>query len=118
MTADLARPNAPSGALQPIPAPVYRFEYQQLLAAGVLVDRAGRTVSGAPCPTCDWLMDTFTCPGSLPCPRCSATSGQRCMRPSGHTADRFHTSRVRAAEAVDRDREEADDQTLLAPWPE
>lgn len=118
MTAELPRPSAVAAVHQPFPAPVYRFEYQQLLADGALVDRAGRPVSGAPCPTCDWLVDTFTCPGSLPCPRCSVPPEQRCIRPSGHAADRFHTGRVRAAEARDRAREDAGDPTLLAPWPE
>ncbi|MFI6112720.1 hypothetical protein [Kitasatospora sp. NPDC051164] len=118
MTTEPSRPSTVAGVHQPFPAPVYRFEYEQLLAAGALVDRAGRPVSGAPCPTCDWLVDTFTCPGSLSCPRCSVTAEQRCIRPSGHAADRFHTGRVRAAETQDRARVEVDDPTLLAPWPE
>lgn len=105
-------------AVQPVPAPVYLSEYQQLLAAGVLVDRAGRPVSGRRCATCDGLVDTYTCPGALPCPRCGAHSGQRCRRPSGHTADRWHAARTKAAEAIDQQREAADDPTLLAPWPE
>lgn len=57
---------------QPVPAPVYLREYQQLLLANVLVDRAGRPLRSGRCPTCDSLIDGYTCPGSLPCPRCRA----------------------------------------------
>jgi hypothetical protein len=115
-----AEPPASGGsrAVQPVPAPLYRSEYQQLLAAGVLIDRAGRPVSGGPCATCDGLTDTYTCPGALPCPHCRADRGQRCQRPSGHTADRWHAARIDAADAIDQQREDADDPSLLAPWPE
>ncbi|MEU0108473.1 hypothetical protein ABZ313_24365 [Streptomyces sp. NPDC006251] len=102
---------------QPVPAPVYLREYQQLLLDGVLVDRAGRPLRSGRCPTCDSLVDGYTCPGSLPCPGCRAEAGRRCRRPSGHMADRWHTVRLKAAEAIDQQRDEANDPTLLAPWP-
>jgi hypothetical protein len=103
--------------VQPMPAPLYLSEYRQLLAEGRLVDRAGRPVSGQPCPTCDGRVDTYTCPRAVPCPSCHARTGQRCRRASGHTADRWHKERIRAAEALDDGRERARDTSLLAPWP-
>lgn len=102
---------------QPVPAPVYLREYQQLLLANVLVDRAGRPLRSGRCPTCDSLVDGYTCPGSLPCPHCRAEPGGRCRRPSAHAADRWHSSRITAAEAVDQRRAATNDSTLLAPWP-
>lgn len=104
-------------AVQAMPAPTYLAEYRHLLTEGSLVDRAGRPVSGAPCATCDGLVDTLTCPGSLPCLRCGATVGRRRKRPSGHTADRWHADRARDARQRDDARERAGDLSLLAPWP-
>ncbi|NUK16961.1 zinc finger domain-containing protein [Streptomyces lunaelactis] len=114
MSPDVAREMA---VTQPVHAPVYLREYQQLLLANVLVDRAGRPLHSGSCPTCDSLIDGYTCPGSLLCPRCRAEPGRRCRRPSGHTADRWHASRITAAEAADQRRAATNDLTLLAPWP-
>lgn len=106
-----------AGAVQAIPAPVYLAEYRRLLAEGRLVDLAGKPVTGAPCATCDGLVDTLTCPGRLPCPHCRVPGGRRCRRTSGHTADRWHVDRMRAAELHDDERERAGDTSFLAPWP-
>ena len=117
-----AEPQSPdtdtAQVVQPVRTPVYSSRYRQLLADGALVDRAGQPVSGASCPTCGWLVDGSTCPGSLSCPHCSVPGGRRCRRPSGHTADRWHTARIQAAAAVDQHREDVNDPSLLAPWPE
>ncbi|MGW0825317.1 zinc finger domain-containing protein [Streptomyces sp. NPDC002845] len=50
-------------------------------------------------------------------PHCRAEAGQRCRRPSGHTADGRHADRIKTAEAIDQQRDEANARTLLAPWP-
>ena len=113
-----AEHSRPEPVVQPVPAPLLRSAFRQLLTSSALVDRAGRRVLGLTCPVCGNPDDTYTCPGSLPCPSCRAAASQRCKRPSGHTSDTWHAARVRAADAVDQAREEADDPTLLAPWPE
>ncbi|MFD8316203.1 hypothetical protein [Kitasatospora purpeofusca] len=102
--------------VQPLPAPVYHREYRELLATGALVDRSGLPLPSGPCPTCDSLIDGYTCPGAIRCPRCSAT-GRRCLRPSGHESDQWHKARRAAADDLDRQREDANDPTLPAPWP-
>ncbi|MGW4890743.1 zinc finger domain-containing protein [Kitasatospora sp. NPDC004240] len=117
MTAE-ATESRPAPVVQPLQAPVLRSEFRQLLASGVLIDRAGQPVPGLPCPTCGNPDDRYTCPGSLPCLKCSAGPGQRCTRPSGHASDTWHVARVRAAETIDDQREADGDPTLLAPWPE
>lgn len=117
MSSDREHPRR-AAITQPMPAPRMRSVFRKLLTSGALVDRAGRPVPGLPCPVCGNPDDTSTCPGTLPCPSCPAGAGRRCKRPSGHTSDTWHAARVKAADAVDRDREQANDPTLLAPWPE
>jgi hypothetical protein len=57
-----------------------------------------------PCPWCGGDADpATTCPKSLPCPTCHVGPGQRCVRPSGHTAAQLHAARIRQAETNDKE---------------
>ncbi|MHC3392836.1 zinc finger domain-containing protein [Streptomyces lavendulocolor] len=98
--------------------PSTRAEERGWRAAGLLVDVAGRVLPAtAPlCGFCDGEDIGDTCPASLTCPTCKATPRQRCRRPSGHTAEQWHCSRVRAADLEDQRREEDGDTTLPARW--
>lgn len=55
------------------------------------------------CPYCDGsVIPGTTCPKSITCPRCQATRGKRCRRPSGHDAAELHAERIEEAEKLDR----------------
>jgi hypothetical protein len=100
--------------------PSTRAEERAWRAAGLLVDGAGRALPAMvqPCAFCDGGDLGDTCPASLICPTCKAAPRQRCHRPSGHTAEQWHTWRVRAADLEDQRREDDGDCTLPARWPD
>lgn len=103
---------------QPFAAPSSQTEERAWRSAGLLVDLAGRPLPTAavPCAFCDGDDLGDTCPAALTCRTCGAEPGKRCLRPSEHTADRWHHARIRAAELEDQRRQNAKDITLPAPW--
>jgi hypothetical protein len=52
---------------------------------------------------------------SVACPKCGATEGRKCKRPSGHRVRTPHAARVDALEDADPDRPSRD-QSNLARW--
>ena len=112
-----AASNVTRARTQPVPAPGSVTALEELLAAGVLVDLAGRPLRARPCGHCGASTVGETCPWSLRCPGCGAGPGSPCRRPSGHNAAELHTGRVAAAAEIDVRRELDGDPTLPAPWP-
>ncbi|MGW1616054.1 hypothetical protein ACWCQZ_42720 [Streptomyces sp. NPDC002285] len=110
----MSGPDAP--LTQPVPRPRLLSELHALLARGILTNRAGALL-GAAC-RCGGLVDGYTCPLSLNCPKCKEPAGQHCRRPSGHQAAEPHVDLLRAAGALDEARERVGDPTLPAPWPD
>jgi len=108
---------------QPVPDPGSYAAYAELARRGVIVDDAGIPVRTGTCSWCGVLsILNLTCPRSLPCPTCRATSGSPCRRPSEHVLskgfDGEHVPRRRAAYRLDEARHAAGDRSaLLAPWP-
>ncbi|MEV6925510.1 hypothetical protein AB0M46_13570 [Dactylosporangium sp. NPDC051485] len=104
---------------QAMPRPRTQNRYRELLAAGRLVDLAGRALTERHCPWCNATTIGATCPLSLPCPTCHAAAGRHCRRPSGHQVygGGVHASREAAAATADRIRQRDGDPDLPAPWP-
>lgn len=69
--------------------------------------------------TCGWcggdaIVGT-TCPKSLDCAVCGVGPGERCRRPSGHVADQLHSSRIVAAELLDKSPRSGDASGPVSP---
>lgn len=102
---------------QPVPAPATWAEFEELLAAGVLITTGGQRLERRPCASCGKTTTGETCPASIRCPICHSTT-KACWRPSEHKAWEWHKARMQAAEAIDDERERAGDPTLPARWPQ
>lgn len=123
---------APSTLVQRevIPAGVSQAEgeriYEQLLAAGKLIDGAGRPLRAVDCERClvtrpHKITSGITCPYEVFCPTCQAKRGAPCTRPSGHVlSEKFggqHATRAELARKVDDERALIGDLSVPAPWP-
>jgi len=100
---------------QPVPRPATVDEYQRIRPQ--LIDTTGRPLVLARCPRC--RHEHFTvepCAAEAPCPRCGSTAA-RCIRPSGHEADSWHTERVTAFDRL-CDARAAAGLPQVARWPE
>jgi hypothetical protein len=103
--------------VQPVSAQTISAELTALVAAGTLVDLAGRPPVSSPRDWCGGATVGDTCQMSLDCPSCylhGGRAGSLCDQPSGHTAAEPHRSRLAAADDA---RQAAGDLTLPAPWP-
>ena len=107
-----------SSAVQPVADPGNATDYVRLVAAGTLIDLAGRPLCWEPCPDCQGERTSgMTCPMAVPCRHCGAKPRAKCKRPSDHDAAEPHKARYDDAEADNKSRAAAGDLTVPAPWP-
>lgn len=106
------------------PPPATHAEFRALLDAGVLITTGGKPLIRTPCPRCGTTLlgsaeGAETCWCDVACPRCQASPGRRCRRPSEHGVfgNRPHDSRARLAQADTERRALAGDPDLPARWP-
>lgn len=110
-------PVVPPPGVQPVADPGTHEGFRDLVSKGVLIDMAGLPLTFVDCLCRRGKVSGMTCPIDVRCPQCGSKKGQKCMRPSEHTAADYHSTRVQAAEKDMADREAAGDPDVPAPWP-